>query len=74
MKSSRLGIFANLGLAIAKCSGGLLGHSFALVADGLDSVADVISGLVVYFGLKIAAKPPIQIIPTATGKPSPSPR
>jgi divalent metal cation (Fe/Co/Zn/Cd) transporter len=31
---------------------------FALVADGLESLTDVVSGLVVYFGLKIAAKPP----------------
>ncbi|HXN64083.1 MAG TPA: cation diffusion facilitator family transporter [Candidatus Acidoferrales bacterium] len=71
MKSSRLGIFANLGLAIAKCTGGLLGHSFALVADGLDSVADVVSGLVVYFGLKIAAKPPDSDHPYGHGKAEP---
>src|SRR5262249_24287609 len=28
---------------------GLLGHSFTLVADGLESAADVVSGLVVLF-------------------------
>ena len=29
-----LGIFVNLGLALIKCVAGLLGDSFALVADG----------------------------------------
>jgi divalent metal cation (Fe/Co/Zn/Cd) transporter len=43
-------------LALAKCSAGLFGNSFALVADGLESLTDVFSGLVVYFGLKIAVK------------------
>jgi divalent metal cation (Fe/Co/Zn/Cd) transporter len=34
-----------------------MGHSFALVADGLESITDVFSGRAVSFGLKIAAKP-----------------
>ena len=45
MKSTVLGIIVNLGLAVIKCSAGLLGNSFALVADGLESVTDVFSGL-----------------------------
>ncbi|QNI35156.1 cation transporter [Alloacidobacterium dinghuense] len=44
MKSAILGIFVNLGLALIKCSAGLLGGSFALVADGLESITDVLSG------------------------------
>jgi hypothetical protein len=40
-KSSLIGILVNLGLAVTKCTAGLLGHSFALVADGLESGADV---------------------------------
>lgn len=58
MKSAVLGIFVNLGLALTKGFAGLLGNSFALVADSLESITDVLSGLVVYFGLKVAAKPP----------------
>jgi divalent metal cation (Fe/Co/Zn/Cd) transporter len=34
MKSAVLGILVNLGLALVKCSAGLVGGSFALVADG----------------------------------------
>jgi cation diffusion facilitator family transporter len=49
----------------------LLGNSFALVADGLESVTDVFSGLVVYFGLKIAVKPPDADHPYGYGKAEP---
>jgi Co/Zn/Cd efflux system component len=71
MRTSLLGMFANLLLALAKGIAGLTGHSFALVADGLESLADVASGLVVYFGLKIAIKPPDADHPYGHGKAEP---
>jgi cation diffusion facilitator family transporter len=70
-KSTGLGIRVNLGLGLAKCCAGLLGNSFALVADGVESITDVLSGLVVYFGLKIAAKPPDADHPYGHGKAEP---
>jgi cation diffusion facilitator family transporter len=70
-KSTALGICVNLGLGLAKCCAGLLGNSFALVADGVESITDVLSGLVVYFGLKIAAKPPDADHPYGHGKAEP---
>jgi len=70
-KSTLLGISVNLALGLAKCSAGLLGNSFALVADGLESITDVLSGLVVYFGLKIAVKPPDKDHPYGHGKAEP---
>jgi cation diffusion facilitator family transporter len=71
MRSARGGIFANLALAVTKCLAGLWGHSFALIADGLESAADVVSGLVVYFGLKISVKPPDSDHPYGHGKAEP---
>lgn len=71
MRTSLLGMLANLVLALAKGLAGLFGHSFALVADGLESLADVVSGLVVYFGLKIAIKPPDTDHPYGHGKAEP---
>jgi cation diffusion facilitator family transporter len=71
MRSTLVGIFVNLGLALTKCSAGFLGNSFALIADGLESAADVITGLVVYFGQKIAVKPPDQNHPYGHGKAEP---
>jgi cation diffusion facilitator family transporter len=70
-KSALLGILVNLGLGLAKCSAGLLGNSFALVADGLESITDVLSGLVVYLGLKVAVKPPDANHPYGHGKAEP---
>lgn len=71
VKATLLGIFVNLGLALIKCSAGLLGDSFALVGDGLESIMDVLSGLIVYFGLKIAAKPANAQYPYGRGKAEP---
>jgi divalent metal cation (Fe/Co/Zn/Cd) transporter len=42
-----LGICVNLELGSAKCAAGLLGNSFALVADGVESITDVLRGSVV---------------------------
>lgn len=70
-KSALLGIFVNLGLSIAKCSAGFFGNSYALVADGLESVLDMISGMIVYFGLKIAIRQPDAKHPYGYGKAEP---
>jgi len=70
-KSSLVGILVNLGLALTKCISGFMGHSFALVADGLESAADVLSGLVVFFALRLAIKPPDADHPYGHGKAEP---
>ena len=71
MRSTLLGILVNLGLSATKISAGAADHSFALVADGLESGADFLSGLVVFFGLKIAIKPPDRDHPYGHGKAEP---
>src|SRR5579871_3279043 len=70
-RSTALGILVNLGLAVTKSTAGWLGNSFALLADGVESLTDVFSGLVVYFGLKIATKPPDTHHPYGYGKAEP---
>ena len=37
MKSTLVGIAMNIVLALGKCVAGVIGHSFALVADGIES-------------------------------------
>jgi cation diffusion facilitator family transporter len=71
MRSSLVGIGANLVLAAFKCVAGYLGHSFALVADGVESFSDVVSSTVVFFGLKFAIKPPDEDHPYGHGKAEP---
>jgi cation diffusion facilitator family transporter len=71
LRSSQLGIVINLGLALVKCLGGIIGHSFALLADGIESFLDVISSAVVYWGLRLAIKPPDKDHPWGHGKADP---
>jgi cation diffusion facilitator family transporter len=44
-------------LAVIKVLAGMAGHSTAVVADGMESAADVIASGFVLFGLTLAAKP-----------------
>ena len=51
------GMLVSGALAAIKIIAGLSGHSTAVVADGLESAADVIASGFVFFGLTLAAKP-----------------
>jgi len=66
-----LGMLANLVRALSKGIAGPLGHSFAPVADAVESLSDVLSGFVVYLGLKIAVEPPDDDHPYGHGKAEP---
>ena len=52
------GVALNLGLAAVKFAGGILGNTYALVADAAESLLDVVSSLLVWAGFKVAARPP----------------
>jgi cation diffusion facilitator family transporter len=71
LRSSLIGIAFNLVLAVFKCTTGFIGHSFALIADGIESMSDVISSSVVYLGLRLAIKPPDEDHPYGHGKAEP---
>jgi len=53
-----IGLVANLFLAALKTSIGILGHSPALLADGINSTSDVAYGIVVNAFMRLAGKPP----------------
>ncbi|TLD71172.1 cation transporter [Phragmitibacter flavus] len=55
-------------LAAIKFVTGILGHSYALVADGIESINDVFASLLVLIGLKVASKPPDEDHPYGHGK------
>jgi cation diffusion facilitator family transporter len=63
-----MGLFANLTLALIKITAGIVGHTYALIADGIESTLDVFSSIVVLSGLKIGAKPPDKDHPFGHGK------
>ena len=61
----------NVVLAAAKLAAGLVGHSHALVADAVESLADIFSSLVVWRGLVVAAAPADAEHPYGHGKAEP---
>ncbi len=71
LRTTLLGIVLNILLAVGKTVTGVLGHSQALIADGIESLADVFSSLIVWRGLSIAATPADQEHPYGHGKAEP---
>ncbi len=66
-----IGAIVNVVLSTAKFAAGVLGHSYALIADGMESGLDVASSLVIWGGLKYAAKRPDPDHPYGHGKAEP---
>jgi cation diffusion facilitator family transporter len=62
------GVLINAVMAAVKICAGVLGNAYALIADGVESLADVITSLVVSSGLRIAAIPPDEKHPFGHGK------
>ena len=62
------GMLVSGALAGIKIAAGLSGHSTAVVADGLESAADVIASGFVLFGLTLAAKPADENHPYGHGR------
>jgi cation diffusion facilitator family transporter len=63
-----LGLLVNFTLAIIKLLAGLLGHSYALIADAVESMADIFGSVVVWGGIQIARQPPDEKHPYGHGK------
>jgi len=61
-------IAINLVLALIKISTGVLGNSYALIADGIESTADIFSSLIVFGGLQLSSRPPDEDHPYGHGK------
>lgn len=68
MRSALLGIVVNTLLAIVKGVAGVLGNSYALIADATESTSDILSSFVVWLGLKMAGKPADDDHPYGHGK------
>src|SRR5205085_2560447 len=66
-----LGMAANILLAGAKLTAGILGNSYALIADSVESLADVFSSIIVWRGVVLAAEPADENHPYGHGKAEP---
>ncbi|MBI9098059.1 MAG: cation transporter [Spirochaetaceae bacterium] len=56
-KTTAIGAILNIGLSLAKIIAGIFGHSQAMVADGIHSLSDLGSDIVVIIGMFLASRP-----------------
>ncbi len=65
------GVALNLLLAAIKLAGGVWGHTYALIADAVESLLDIFSSLLVWMGFRVASRPPDENHPYGHGKAEP---
>ncbi len=65
------GLVVNIAFAIIKIGGGVFGNTYALIADGMESALDVAGSIVIWSGLRFAARPPDATHPYGHGKAEP---
>jgi cation diffusion facilitator family transporter len=71
MKTTFIGILISFGLVIIKGTAGILGNSYALVADAIESLSDIFTSTIVLVGLKYASRPKDADHPYGHGKAEP---
>lgn len=68
IRAAQLGMVINAALAVAKLTAGVVGNTYALVADAVESMADIFGSMIVWAGLHISALPPDEEHPFGHGK------
>ena len=71
IRTTIIGILTSIILAAIKAVAGILGNSYALIADAIESTSDVFTSLIVLTGLKIATRPADETHPYGHGKAEP---
>ena len=66
-----LGLAINVILSGVKITAGILGNAYVLIADGIESALDVGGSIVIWGGLRLAARPPDATHPYGHGKAEP---
>lgn len=71
IKATYFSLLGNVCLALVKGLAGILGNSYALIADAIESTTDIFSSFLVLFGLKYANKPADENHPYGHGRAEP---
>src|SRR5664279_1583056 len=71
IKATYFSIVGNTSLAVIKVLAGIFGNSYALIADAIESTADIFSSFLVLFGLKYASRPADKNHPYGHGRAEP---
>jgi cation diffusion facilitator family transporter len=68
IRAAQFGVIVNAALAAIKLVAGILGNTYALVADAVESMADIFGSLIVWGGLHVASQPADDDHPFGHGK------
>jgi cation diffusion facilitator family transporter len=68
MQAAQAGLLVNIALLVIKLLAGIAGHSYALIADAIESTTDIFSSLIVWGGLRITTRPANEVYPYGFGK------
>ncbi|MEQ8905312.1 cation diffusion facilitator family transporter [Ekhidna sp.] len=68
LKTTLIGIVVSALLAIVKALGGIFGHSYALIADAIESGTDVVTSAMLWVGLRWSTRPADENHPYGHGK------
>ena len=68
IRTAQLGLLVNTALALVKFVAGVLGNSYALIADAVESTADILSSAIVWGGIRIASREADEEFPFGYGK------
>ena len=68
IRAAQAGVATNAMLAMAKITAGVVGTTYALIADGVESLADVASSLIVWGGVALGARPADENHPYGHGR------
>lgn len=68
VRITRIGLYSNLGMAIAKGVGGYAFNSKAMIADAIHSVTDLASDVLTLATISWSLRPPTDKFPTGFGK------
>ena len=71
VRSAQAAILINTLLAITKLVAGVVGNSYALIADAIESTADIFSSSIVWGALRLSARDPDGAYPFGYGKAEP---
>ncbi|MEK7401865.1 MAG: cation diffusion facilitator family transporter [Gemmatimonadota bacterium] len=71
IRAAQIAMLVNAALAITKLAAGIFGHTYALVADAVESTADIFTSSVVWGSLVIASRDPDEDYPFGYGKAEP---
>jgi cation diffusion facilitator family transporter len=71
MRAAATGLLVNAVLVAVKLLAGVVGDSYALVADAVESSTDVFSSLIVWAGLRVTTRPADEDYPYGYGKAEP---